>query len=299
MNYQLLAHLSWILPLALLVIYIGSPRFLGTMGSSRVRRMLGSALEKSRYTLLHDLILPVGGGSMHFDLIIVSQYGIHVIDAVHRPGRISGTEAQARWRQKYLGRQHFFANPVHANILRVEALGRLLGLPLSRFHPVVAFSGYREFKKPIPGNVVGANKLLRKIRSDTRQLLAPEEADEAILKLQNARIRPALLGRSGRWKMLRVFLLIALLAGVYFVYGNAITSALLDLQRQADVSMAPERFHPDGSAKTKQELWEDRLICAYSIDTDRCVCREPNGARARIDKNRCRDLAERGSILRQ
>jgi hypothetical protein len=299
MNEPLLAHLLWILPLAVLVVYIGSPRFLGTAGLSRLRRMLRGALEKSRYTLLHDLILPAGGGTTHFDLIIVSQFGIHVIDSFHRPGWISGTEAQARWRQKSMGRHQFFENPVHANFLRVQVLERLLNLPLSRFHPIVVFSGHRGFKTAIPRNVVDARKLIPKIRATSRQLLTPEEADRVVLKIQNSRIQPALLGRNGRWKLLRLLLLAVLLGGTYFVYGNSVKAVLGELQRQADVSMAPEKFHPDGTPRTEVELWEDRLICAYSIDTNRCACYEPTGEKARIETNRCRELAQRGSILRQ
>ena len=61
--------------------------------------------------------------------------------------------------------------------------------------------------------------------------------------------------------------------------------------------MAPGNFRPDGSPKSERELWEDRLVCSYSVDTGRCACYEPSGARARIDAARCRELAERGSIL--
>ncbi len=267
MNGQPLAHLVWILPLALLVVYVGSPRFLGTIGSSRVRRILKAALEKNRYTVISDLTLPAGGGTVHFDHIIVSQYGIHVIDTVHRSGWISGAEPQARWRQKLLGHFRTFDNPVHANYLRVQALERLLQLPLSRFHSVVVFSGHRGFKTTMPKNVVSGNKLIQKVRADSRQLLAPEEADRVVLTLQDAALKPAFLGRAGRWKLLRLLLLMVLIAGIYFVYGDAIRAVLQNLQSQANVRMAPEKYHSDGTPKSARESWEDGLICAYSVDT--------------------------------
>jgi len=299
MNDQPLAHLLWILPLAVLVLYIGSPRFLGTVGLARVRRLLDHALPKSRYTSLHDLTLPSGGGTMHFDHIVVSQFGIHVIENVRRSGWISGTEVQARWRQRFLGKFRHFENPVHANFLHVQVLERLLQLPLSRFHPVVVFSGHRGFKTAVPGNVVSMQKLIRKIRADSRQLLTPQEADQVILKLQSSILKPGLFGRSGRWKLLRFMLLLVLIGGVFLVYGDAIKAVLLELQRQADVSMAPEKHHADGSAKSADELWEESLICAYSVDTGKCVCYEPAGGKASIGGDRCRALAQRGSILQQ
>jgi len=297
MNGQPLAHLIWIVPLALLAIYVGSPRFLGTVAPSRVRRILDAALEKRRYTVIHDLTLPGGGGTVHFDHIIVSQFGIHVIDSLHRPGRIAGTEVQARWRRKFLGRWYTFDNPVHANFLRVQALERLLQLPPSCFHPLVVFSGHKGFKTPMPNKVVSMKKLIPAIRGENRQLLAPEAADQAVLKIQSSVLKPAFLGRISRWKLLRMFLFLTLFTGIYFVYGNWLRAVALDLQHQANVRMAPEKYHPNGKPKTRTELWEDSLICAYSEDTGRCACYEPGGAKARIKPDRCRALAQRGSIL--
>jgi len=198
-----------------------------------------------------------------------------------------------------MGRRTFFENPVHANFLRVQTLERLLQLPLSRFHPIVVFSGNCRFKKAMPRNVVPVGRLIQKIRADSSQLLTAEEADKAVLGLQSSRIQPSLMGRAVRWKLARLLLLITLFVGIYFVYGNSIKAALSNLQRQADVSMAPEKFHSDGSPKTARELWEDGLICAYSVDTDRCVCHEAGGASARIEKDRCRELAEKDSILQR
>ena len=249
--------------------------------------------------MMHDLILPGGGGTIHFDHIIVSQFGIHVIDTVHRSGWIYGTKVQARWRQESFGRRHQFENPVHANFIRVQALERLLQLPLSRFHGMVVFTGHRGFKTEIPGNVVSVRSLIRKIRADSRQLLTPDEADRALLKLQSSVVQPSFLGPARRWKLLRLLLLILLVAGVYLVYGDSLRTLLHDMQKQADVSMAPEKYHANGQPKSETELWEDSLVCAYSVDTGRCACYQANGIKARIGQDRCEELAQRGSILRQ
>jgi len=299
MNGQSLTHLIWILPLALLALYVGSPRFLGTIGVARVRRILDATLEKSRYTVMHDLTLPAGGGTVHLDHVVVSRFGIYVVDTVHRGGWISGTEVQARWRQKAWGRSRSFENPIHANFLRIQALERLLRLPLSRFHPLVVFCGHRGFKTVAPRNVVGPHQLIARIRAESRALLSPEEADRVVLDLQNAKLKPAFLGPVRRWKLLRLFLLLLTCFAVLLVYGKPLRALLHEMQRQANISMAPEKYHPGGTPKTDNELWEDRLICAYSSDSGRCACYDPQGQKALIEPQRCRELAQRGSILRQ
>ena len=186
MNIQSLVHLVWIVPLALLAAYIGSPRFLGTMGSARVRRILDAGLEKNRYTVLHDLLLPAGGGTVSIQHIVVSRFGIWVIDSIHRTGLISGTEVQSRWQQKSLGRTLRFDNPIHTNFLKIQSLERLLQLPHSRFYPMIVFSGQRGFKSAVPASVLDAKKLISRIHAQRREVLAPEEADKVVLRLRDS-----------------------------------------------------------------------------------------------------------------
>jgi hypothetical protein len=299
MNLQSLIHLVWIVPLALLVSYIGSPRFLGTMASARVRRILGSGLEKNRYTILHDLVLPSGGGTFHVDHLVISRYGICVIDSIHRPGWISGTEVQARWRQQSWGKSSHFDNPIHANYLKVQALERLSLLPHSRFHPMVVLSGHRGFKKNMPAGVLEAKNLVGRIRSLGREVLSAQETDKALLCIQNSILKPGLFGPAGRWKLFRLFLFVVLVAASAMVYRDQLQQLLAGMQRHADIRMSPEKFHRDGQPKTELELWEDSLVCAYSSDLDRCSCYEPDGAKARVTDARCKELAERGSVLKQ
>ena len=62
---------------------------------------------------------------------------------------------------------------------------------------------------------------------------------------------------------------------------------------------APQDFHTDGAPKSEEELWEDSLRCAWSEDTGRCACYQPDGQKADLTTEECRKFAERGSILKQ
>lgn len=299
MNAQSLIHLVWIVPLALLVSYIGSPRFLGTIGSSRVRRILDSSLEKNRYTVVHDLVLPAGGGTFHVDHLVISRYGVCVIDSIHRTGWISGAEFQERWQQKSWGKTRLFDNPLHANYLRVQALERLLQLPNSRFYPMVVWSGHRGFKRGMPAGVLEVKQLVDRIRSLGREVLSAQQADKALLCIQDSILQQGRFGWKGRWKLFRLFLFMVLLAVSAMAYRDQLQQLLAGMQRHADIRMLPEKFHLDGQPKTELELWQDSLVCAYSSDLGRCSCYEPDGSKARITDARCQELAERGSILKR
>ena len=299
MSQHSLVHLAWIVPLAVLAIYIGSPRFLGTIGSERVKKILNASLVKSRYTLIHDLTLPSGRGEVHFDHIIVSRYGIYVIDAIFRRGWISGTEVQELWTQKQKGRSRKFANPLHANFLRVQVLENLLELPLSSFHQLVVFSGHKGFKKEEPSKVVAVEQMLPTIKKKTRDLLTPDQVGQLVMKLKSSALQSRALRRARRWRVSRLILILALVTSGYYVYREQISIGVTQLQILTGHKLAPEKYHSDGSAKTELELMKEQLICAHSVDTNRCACYDPDGNKIPLDAKECRRLSEKGSVLRQ
>lgn len=291
------AHLLWIVPLALLAVYVGSPRHLGTRARTRVARMLRSGLDRSRYTVLENLTLPAGGGAFHVDVVVVSRHGVVVIRTLTAKGRLSGTRVQPLWLERRWGRVRRFDNPLHANDLDIQRLERLLGLRPSRFLGLVAISGRDRLEAGLPERVIAANRVLQRIRSEARPLLEPEEADRVVATLRREAVPPTWRESGRQWKALRLALFGVVLAGTYAVYRPFIHEVVQSVQSEAEQRMAPEEFHPDGRPRTEYERWEDSLICSWSVDTGRCSCYEPDGTRAELEVSRCRALAERGSVL--
>ncbi len=130
-----LLHFLWVIPLVFLIAYIGSPRFRGTAGESQVRRMLAAMLQPNQHTVFNDQTIPAGGGTIHIDHMVVSQFGIFVIETVDRRGIISGAEHQDRWKQYRLGRFTRFDNPLEQNYLAIKALGNCWIYLLPTFIP--------------------------------------------------------------------------------------------------------------------------------------------------------------------
>lgn len=289
-------HLLWIVPLLLLIFFLSSPRYRGDIAESRTRRLLSHGLERNLYTVYNGLLLPAGGGTVSVDHLIVSKFGIFVIDSEYVRGWISGGEFQQQWRQKRWRRNVPFDNPMHRNRLQVEALQRMLDFPASVFHPLVVLVGQDGFKDKLPENVLPPGRLLAQIRKKTRHLLTAEQADQAIRTIDGARLHST-GGRPLTW--LRLALLAAVMAGAWFAYRDDIARIVAERQLEGERSENPAAFHPDGRRKTERELWEDSLTCAYSVDTGRCACYDPAGKRVDLDATSCRELAERGSVLRQ
>jgi hypothetical protein len=294
-----LLHLAWILPLLLLIVFLSSPRFRGDIAETRVRRLLSAGLQRNRYTVFDRVLLPTGGGTIEVDHVVVSKLGIFVIESHYARGWVSGSEVQDRWKQQSLLGLSRFDNPVHRNRLQVEALQRCTGFPAAAFHPLVVLVGHRGFKQSPPPNVLPAGALLPWIRKQTQQVLSPEQADHAIRAIHEARLETARGWLRRPLNLVRLLLLLALLAGCWLVFHDDLDRWFEAVQLRQEQRSQPEQFHADGRRKTEQELWEDSLACAWSEDTGRCSCYEPSGTRADRTPARCRELAERGSVLRQ
>lgn len=292
-------HWVWIIPLALLIIFIGSPRFRGDIAETRVRRLLATGLEKNRYTVLNDVTIPSGGGTRHIDHLVVSKFGIFVIESQHARGWVSGGEFQQRWKQYPLRRLTLFDNPMHRNALQKQALESLLKVPASKFHPIVVMVGQKGFKTEMPGNLVEPEKLLAYMRKKAQPLLDAEQANRLLKAIEDARVRTDNGVRVSKWTLVRYMLFIALIAGVYLAFRQDIVDLQNKWAQHKAKEAAPGLFHPDGSRKSEQELWEDSLLCAWSADSGRCSCFEPGGSKVELELEKCRSLAERGSVLKQ
>jgi hypothetical protein len=292
-------HFLWITPLVLLIVYLSSPRFRGEIAETRVRRLLASGLEKSRYTVLNNVDIPFSGGSLHLDHIVVSRFGLFVIESEYVRGKVSGGEFQERWKASRFGRSTRFDNPVHRNAVQVQALQKLLKMPASKFHPITVLVGHSSAENSMPVSVVPAENLVAWIRKNNRQIIEGEQADELIRTIGEVRFQPAGRLHFDQWSLLRYFLLLVLLGGIYLVARDDLAVLYGNFAQQSEQAGSPENFRPDGSRKSEQELYEDSLICAYSPDTNRCTCLEPDGPIVEVGFSKCRSLAERGSVLSQ
>lgn len=175
-----------IIGLLVLVKILGSPKFKGWIGERRVRNTLStlSTLDPARYSSHHDLYLPRHDCEdlTQIDHVVVSPYGIFVIETKNFTGWIFGSENQREWRQQIYRKKYNFQNPLHQNELHVNSLAAHLGLARNRFHSLVVFVGDATFKKEMPENVIHEG-LAGYILSRNALLLTPPELEAARARL--------------------------------------------------------------------------------------------------------------------
>ncbi len=111
-------------------------------------------LDENIYRRIDDIILPSKNGTTQLDHVLVSTFGIFVIETKNMQGWIFGDEKDSTWCQSIYGHKNRFQNPLRQNYRHIECLAEFLKLERQFFHSVVFFIGECEFKTPLPTNVL-------------------------------------------------------------------------------------------------------------------------------------------------
>lgn len=143
----------------------------GLHGELKVDRELASALDESEYRRFHDLVLPSGMDETQIDHVVVSPYGVFVIETKNYSGWIFGGERSKVWTQTIWGNKSKFQNPLRQNYKHTKAIESFLSLGSKSVFSVVVFVGSGEFRTSMPPNVLYLDELCTFVRSKTKPLL--------------------------------------------------------------------------------------------------------------------------------
>lgn len=111
----------------------------GKMGEFEVSAILAT-LSGNDYIVINNITLPSKFGTTQIDHIVVSIYGIFVIETKNYTGLIYGGENAETWTKNMWGNKYEFRNPLKQNYGHVKTLQQLLNLPMGNFIPIVVFS---------------------------------------------------------------------------------------------------------------------------------------------------------------
>jgi len=188
---QAVGVLWYLIPLAILVTIVKSPWFKGLMGEFIVNLSVKWILDKTKYHLIKNVTLPTEDGTTQIDHIIVSVFGVFVVETKNMKGWIFGSQNQKTWTQKIYKHSSKFQNPLHQNYKHVKTLESLLGLNEQQVHSVIVFIGDSTFKTEMPENVTYGGGYARYIKSKTDQVLTESEVNEITKKIETGRLAPS------------------------------------------------------------------------------------------------------------
>jgi restriction system protein len=153
--------------------------FRGWFGEKKAAFKLWLWLDKKDYQRFDNLIIPGNNGTSQLDHLLISTYGIFIIETKNRTGWIFGSEKQQKWTQTLHGTKYSFQNPLKQTYRQKKVLSEFLGIKESTIHTIVYFVGDCKFKTQLPPNVMKSG-LTRYIKRFKKKILLPDETNQLI-----------------------------------------------------------------------------------------------------------------------
>jgi restriction system protein len=186
---NMMINAAWyLIPIFIFAIVIKSAWFKGVLGEWQVNLLIKFFLDKNDYHLIKNVTLPTDDGTTQIDHIIVSKYGIFVIETKNMKGSIFGSEHQKQWTQKIFKHTFKFQNPLHQNYKYIKTLEACLKTKSDSLFSVIIFTGDSTFKIKMPENVTFARGGIEYIKSKTNIIFSDKELTDIIEQIESGRL---------------------------------------------------------------------------------------------------------------
>lgn len=138
-------------------------KFIGMAGEFWVKRELKKLSDE--YLVINDIMIKTKDGITHqIDHVVISKFGIFVIETKQYNGYIKGNDYDKRWLIKNGKKKIYVNNPLHQNYGHVKSLEEILNLPEENFISLVCIPS-RATLSVKSNNVVRIYELIDKIHS--------------------------------------------------------------------------------------------------------------------------------------
>jgi hypothetical protein len=163
--------------------------FFQNRSEARVSRALKKHFPSPDYHLLNHVTLQHNGSSTQLDHILISRFGIFVIETKDFKGWIFANASHPTWTQVLYRKKFKFQNPLRQNYGHVQALQDLLDfVPPSAIHSVVVFAGEAEFKTEVPMGVYSLRQLIEHLSCCKEEVLSMNRVQFCVGRIETSRL---------------------------------------------------------------------------------------------------------------
>jgi len=172
----------------LIINLLKIPHVKGIVGEWQVRVAAYLQLDRDAYHVYNNVTLQTPDGTTQIDHIIVSRFGIFVVETKNMKGWIFGSPQQATWTQQIYKHKTRFQNPLRQNYKHTKAVEALLELPPETLHSVIVFAGGATFKTSMPENVLHLSQLSPYIRSKQKTIFTEAQVSSIKRAIETGRL---------------------------------------------------------------------------------------------------------------
>lgn len=160
----------------------------GYVGEKLVAKKL-SKLNKRKYKIINNLLLKTLKGTAQIDHIVISQYGIFVIETKNYKGIITGNEYDDNWNQILFNNKEVLRNPIKQNNGHIKALKDVIpALRYKKINSIILFTKRSNLKVNTETTVIYYNKVNKVIKRSKKKEFTKEEVDYIYKKLNELNI---------------------------------------------------------------------------------------------------------------
>jgi restriction system protein len=158
-------------------------------GESLVSKSITTAFPSPRHHLLNSVTLPTEDGTTQIDHVLVSRFGVFVIETKHYGGWIFANANSPVWTQVMFKRTSKFQNPLRQNYKHVKAVQGLLEfIPPQYIRSAVVFTGDGEFRTPRPEGVYSMQGLIEHIEGFKEEVMSENRLQFCVGRLEWQRL---------------------------------------------------------------------------------------------------------------
>jgi hypothetical protein len=143
-------------------------------------------LDLNEYHVFNNISINTGFRTTRIDHVIVSRYGVFVVETTNKDGWIFGKPADSHWTQVLDKKRYSFQNPLKPAHEHTQILAGCLGTNSKEMHSVIVFWGNCEFGTVMPENILN-NNLISFITSKQEEVLTDSEVGQICRQLQQLR----------------------------------------------------------------------------------------------------------------
>jgi len=161
----------------------------GIVGEKIVASIL-SRLDREKYKIINNLIIYIDKGATQIDHLVISNYGIFVIETKNYQGIILGEENSNYWTQiLYKNRENFY-NPIRQNNWHIQVLENILKEYLDIvYFPIVVFIKNSDLRVKTVTDVVNTDDLIKTIRQHRTEIISDIVREDIHTYLKNIKFK--------------------------------------------------------------------------------------------------------------
>jgi hypothetical protein len=168
------------------ILSLSQKALLGEQHTNLVQRLL---LNPSDYHVFNNIRLDAPWGISQLDHVIISRFGIFVIESKWRNGWVFGDADDMKWTIVLYRKKYSFQNPIRQNSGHIDAIAKYLKVNPNTIHSLIVFWGDASFKTRMPKNVLKGDCFIGYVKSKTRVLLTQDEVYRIRTLMRLAKVR--------------------------------------------------------------------------------------------------------------